>query len=165
MSDPAWRLRGLQPGDLGWVIGRHGTLYAAEFGWDQTFEYAVAGIAAEVMQNFNPATDGAWIAELAGAPVGAVFLVRKTDEIAKLRMLIVDPAARGHGIGAALVAECTGFARAHGYRRITLWTNEVLAAARRLYANEGYRLIAAEPLEAFGVSLVSETWELDIPQD
>ena len=155
-----WVLRGLRPGDLGWVISRHGAIYAEEFGWDGTFEHLVAKIAGEVMERFDPAWDGAWIAELDGVPVGSVFLVRQSAEVAKLRLLIVDPAARGLGVGARLVAECTRFARAKGYRRITLWTHEVLAAARRLYAAEGYRLVASEKMEAFGQVLTSETWEL-----
>lgn len=159
----SWLLRPLQPGDLGWVIARHGAIYAQEFGWDGTFEYLVAEIAAQVMQKFNPAREAAWIAELDGVPVGSVFLVQASEDAAKLRLLIVDPAARGLGIGARLVAECTRFARAAGYRRITLWTHEILTAARKLYAAEGYRLTASEPMQAFGQSLTSETWELDIP--
>jgi DNA-binding MarR family transcriptional regulator/N-acetylglutamate synthase-like GNAT family acetyltransferase len=159
----SWLLRGLQPGDLGWVIARHGAIYAQEFGWDATFEHLVAQIAAEVMQRFDPSCEAAWIAELDGVPVGAVFLVRLDDDVAKLRLLIVDPAARGLGIGARLVAECTRFARGAGYRRITLWTHEILTAARKLYAAEGYRLMGSEPMQAFGQSLTSETWELQIP--
>lgn len=155
-----WVMRGLRPGDLGWVISRHGSIYAEEFGWDATFEHLVAKIGAEVMEGFDPVREGAWIAKLDGVVVGSVFLVRVDDEVAKLRLLIVDPAARGLGIGARLVAECTRFARAKGYRRITLWTHEVLAAARKLYAAEGYRLVAAEPMRAFGQDLISETWEL-----
>ncbi len=158
----AWVLRGLLPGDLGWVVSRHGAIYAQEFGWDVSFEHLVAKIAGEVMEKFDPAVDGAWIAELDGVPVGSVFVIRQSAEVAKLRLLIVDPAARGLGIGARLVAECTRHARAKGYKRITLWTHEVLAAARKLYAAEGYTLVAAEPMQAFGQNLVSETWELDL---
>jgi DNA-binding MarR family transcriptional regulator/predicted N-acetyltransferase YhbS len=157
-----WRLRPLVPGDLGWVISRHGSLYASEFGWDGTFEVLVAGIIAETMPRFDPAREGAWIAERDGVRLGSVFLVRVSDEVAKLRMLIVDPAARGSGIGAALVGECTKYARARGYRRITLWTHSILTAARRLYAAEGYRLTASAPLHAFGVDLTEETWDLDL---
>jgi DNA-binding MarR family transcriptional regulator/N-acetylglutamate synthase-like GNAT family acetyltransferase len=157
-----WVLRGLQPGDLGWVVARHGAIYAHELGWDATFEHLVAKIAGELMERFDPATDGAWIAELDGVPVGSVFLIRQGEGLAKLRLLIVDPAARGLGIGARLVVECTRFARLKGYRRITLWTHAVLTAARHLYAQEGYRLVASEPMQAFGQSLVSETWELDL---
>ena len=155
-------LRPLRPGDLGWVIGRHGAVYAEEFGWDGSFETLVAGIAAEVMTKFDPAREAAWIAERDGVPLGSVFLVRVDDELAKLRLLIVDPAARGLGVGARLVAACTEFARATGYRRITLWTHSILAAARRLYAAEGYRLTASAPLHAFGVDLTEETWLLDL---
>jgi GNAT superfamily N-acetyltransferase len=158
-----WRLRGLRPGDLGWVISRHGAIYAEEFGWDGSFEVLVAQICAGMMERWDPARDEAWIAELDGVRVGAVFLVRTDDpEVAKLRVLIVDPAARGLGIGARLVAECTGFARVAGYRRITLWTHSILTAARKLYAAEGYRLVATEPFEGFGQKLESEIWELDL---
>lgn len=159
---PAWRLRPLAPGDIGWVIARHGEIYSREFGWDASFEYLVAEIAAGVMKNFNPARERAWIAERDGIRLGAVFLVQASDTTAKLRMLIVDPAARGLGIGARLVAECTAFARARGYQRITLWTHSILTAARRLYAAEGYQLTAAAPLEAFGTTLTEETWDLDL---
>ena len=161
---PAWRLRPLVPGDIGWVIARHGDIYSREFGWDETFEYLVAEIAAGVMKAFNPERECAWIAERDGIRLGAVFLVQASDDTAKLRMLIVDPAARGLGIGARLVAECTAFARARGYRRITLWTHSILAAARRLYAAEGYRITASAPLEAFGTHLTEETWDLDLTQ-
>ncbi len=158
----AWVLRGLRPGDLGWVISRHGALYAEEYGWDSRFETLVAEIGAGIMKNFDPAHDGAWIAELDGAPVGSVFMVRQSDDVVKLRLLLVEPAARGLGIGARLVAECESFARAHGYRRITLWTNSVLTAARAIYAKSGYRLVESEPYEGFGRQLVGETWELDL---
>lgn len=158
-----WLLRGLQPGDLGWVVSRHGSMYYQEYGWDSTFETLVAEIAAGVMQAFDPSREAAWIAELDGVAVGSVFLVRQSDEVAKLRLLIVDPAARGLGIGARLVAECTRFARQAGYRRITLWTHSILTAARRLYAAEGYILTGSDTLEAFGVSLTEETWDLDLP--
>ena len=159
---PAWRLRPLAPGDIGWVIARHGEIYTQEFGWDVSFEYLVAEIAAGVMKNFNPARERAWIAERDGVRLGAVFLVQASDDTAKLRMLIVDPAARGLGIGARLVSECTAFARAQGYRRITLWTHSILTAARRLYAAEGYQLTTSAPLQAFGTHLTEETWDLDL---
>jgi DNA-binding MarR family transcriptional regulator len=158
----AWLLRPLRPGDLGWVIARHGAIYAQEFGWDATFEVFVAEIAAGIMKNFNPRHEAGWIAELDGVPVGSVFLVRHSDAVAKLRLLIVEPAARGLGIGARLTDECTRFARAAGYRRITLWTNSVLTAARSLYANAGYRLLRSEPYNGFGQDLVGETWELEL---
>ncbi len=162
MPQSPWRLRSLQPGDIGWVIARHGEIYSSEFGWDGTFEYLVAEIAAGVMKTFDPARENAWIAERDGIRLGAVFLVGAGGEAAKLRMLIVDPAARGLGIGARLVAECTSFARAAGYRRITLWTHSILTAARRLYAAEGYVLTSSAPLRAFGVELTEETWDLDL---
>jgi DNA-binding MarR family transcriptional regulator/predicted N-acetyltransferase YhbS len=159
-SGRAWLLRPLRPGDLGWIVSRHGAVYAAEFGWDGTFEVLVAEIAAGIMKNFNPAREAGWIAEQDGVPVGSVFLVRESDAVAKLRLLLVEPAARGLGIGARLVDECTRFARMARYRSITLWTNSVLAAARRLYVNAGYRLVQSEPYHGFGQDLVSETWEL-----
>ena len=162
MSESHWTLRGLEPGDLGWVISRHGALYAAEYGWDITFEAAVARIAADVMEGFDPARERAWIAARGAERLGSVFLVRQSDEAAKLRMLIVDPAARGIGVGGRLVAECTAFARAAGYRRITLWTHSILTAARRLYAAEGYRITARGDIHTFGVNLTEETWELDL---
>lgn len=155
-------LRGLRPGDLGWVVAAHGAIYAREFGWDSRFEVLVAGIAAEVMASFDLAREAAWIAEQDGVPLGSVFLVRADDTTAKLRLLIVDPAARGLGIGARLAAACTAFARAAGYRRITLWTHSMLEAARRLYAAEGYRMVASAPLQAFGLALTEETWQLDL---
>ena len=160
MTADAGLLRPLQPGDWGWVISRHGALYHQEFGWDGSFEILVAEIATSIARNFDPSREAGWIAEVAGKPVGSVFLVRVNNETAKLRLLILDPTARGKGIGTRLVAACTAFARAAGYRRITLWTHSILIAARKLYAAEGYRLIASEPMHDFGQDLVSETWEL-----
>ena len=157
---PAFVLRPPRPGDIGHVVSRHGALYAAEYGWDGSFETLVAEIAASIAKNFNPLCEAGWIAELDGMPIGSVFLIRVSDEVAKLRLLIVDPAARGLGIGVRLVAECTNFARAAGYRRITLWTQSILLAARRIYAEEGYRLVGSEALHDFGQDLISETWEL-----
>lgn len=156
----SWRLRGLQPGDLGWVIQAHGRLYAQDYGWDRSFEDLAAEIAAGVMQRFDPATERIWIAELDGEPVGSVFLVQQSRTVAKLRLLIIDPKARGLGIGKALVAACIRFARKAGYKKITLWTNSVLLAARGLYEAAGFRLVASEPHHSFGVDLVGETWDL-----
>lgn len=160
MTADAGLLRPLQPGDWGWVISRHGALYHQEFGWDGSFEILVAEIAASIARNFDPSREAGWIAEVDGKAVGSVFVIRVDNETAKLRLLILDPTARGKGIGTRLVSACTAFARAAGYRRITLWTHSILIAARKLYAAEGYRLIASEPMHDFGQDLVSETWEL-----
>jgi GNAT superfamily N-acetyltransferase len=152
-------LRPPSAGDLDWVVAAHGRLYAAEFGWDDTFRALVAGIVVDFVRDFDPALENAWIATLDGAPVGSVFLVRGPDAgTAKLRMLILDPAARGHGLGRRLVRQCEAFAREKGYRRITLWTHSVLLAARALYAAEGYALVASAPHHSFGHDLVEETW-------
>lgn len=152
----------LQPGDLGWVIGRHGTRYAEEFGWDASFETLVAGIAAAFAAEHDATRERCWIAEVEGERVGCVFLVRLSDDVAKLRLLLVEPQARGLGVGSLLVDECIAFARATGYRTITLWTNDVLLAARRLYARARFRLIESAPQPNFGAELVSETWELTL---
>lgn len=155
-------LREPRPGDVGWVVERHGALYAAEFGYDATFEGLVAKIAGEFLASSDATRERGWIAEHDGARVGAVFLVRIDDATAKLRLLFVEPAARGIGVGASLVAACTTFATAAGYRRIRLWTQSHLAAARRLYVNEGYQLVATEAHRSFGLDLEAETWELEM---
>jgi DNA-binding MarR family transcriptional regulator/GNAT superfamily N-acetyltransferase len=159
---PAIILRPLQPGDLGWVVHRHGVLYAQEYGWDETFEALVAQIAADFVTHRDPRRENAWIAERDGAPVGSVFLVKKTDKVAKLRLLLVEPGARGLGIGRRLVEETIRFARQAGYRRITLWTNSILTAARAIYAKAGFTLTETEPNTQFGHDLVSETWDLEL---
>lgn len=155
-------LRTHQPGDLGWVISRHAALYAQEYGWDETFEAMVAEIAARFIRNFDAKRERCWVAERDGRNVGSVCLVRKSETVAQLRLLIVEPEARGLGIGKRLVSECERFARRAGYRRIVLWTNDILDAARHIYEEAGYRLVKAEPHHSFGKDLVGQYWELGL---
>jgi DNA-binding MarR family transcriptional regulator/GNAT superfamily N-acetyltransferase len=157
---PAYILRPPEPGDFGWIIHRHGALYAQEYGLDQTFEALVARIAAAFIENFDAARERCWIAECEGAVAGAVLLVKQSDDVAKLRLLYVEPAARGLGIGSRLVAECIRFARRARYQKITLWTNDVLVAARHIYQAAGFRLVREEPHRSFGRDLVGQFWEL-----
>jgi len=161
-------LRAHRPGDMGWVIARHGTLYADEYAWDAGFEALVARIAADFLERFDAKREACWIAERDGANVGSVFLVQARDEsthvvidgVAQLRMLLVEPSARGLGLGERLVDECQRFARRAGYRKIMLWTNSLLSAARGIYAKQGYVLVKSEPHHSFGHDLVGEIWEL-----
>jgi DNA-binding MarR family transcriptional regulator/GNAT superfamily N-acetyltransferase len=157
---PPFVLRGHRPGDMGWVIAQHGALYAREWGYSAAFEALVARICADFLDRFDPAAERCWIAERDGARIGSVFVVRRSKTVAKLRLLIVDPQARGLGLGARLVDECVRFARDAGYRTLTLWTHRQLEAARRIYQHAGFRCVAAQPVRSFGRDLVDETWEL-----
>jgi GNAT superfamily N-acetyltransferase len=149
-----------KPGDLGWVVQAHGELYAAEHGWDTSFEALVARIVADYAAGHDPAREAAWIAELHGVRVGSIFCVAAGDDTAKLRVLLVHPDARGHGLGAALVAECLRFAKAAGYQQMTLWTVAGLAAANHIYRRAGFVLVDEEPLRSFGADLVGQNWLL-----
>ncbi|MGE0331843.1 MAG: GNAT family N-acetyltransferase [Ramlibacter sp.] len=153
-------LRDLKPGDMGWVVQQHGEIYAREYGWNREFEGLVAGIAARMVRNFQPEWERGWMAELDGERVGSVFVVRKSKTVAQLRLLILAPAARGLGLGARLTDECLAFARGKGYRKMVLWTNSNLTAARDIYARRGFVLTRSEPYQGYGHDLIGETWEL-----
>jgi GNAT superfamily N-acetyltransferase len=154
-----------RPGDLGWVVMAHGEIYAAEFGWDATFEALVARIVADYAAAHDPRREAAWIAEAGGRRAGCVFCVAAGPSTAQLRILLVDPQARGHGLGGRLVDECVAFARDAGYTRMRLWTNHPLAAARRIYLARGFTLVSQEPHHSFGADLIGQVYELDLRHD
>ena len=156
------QLRDPRPGDLGWVVMQHGEVYSREYGYTSEFEALVAQVAAGYLRKFDPEWEKGWIAELDGERVGSVFVVRKSATVAQLRLLILSPHARGLGLGGRLVDECIAFARARGYRKLVLWTNGQLDAARAIYAARGFELVESEPMEAYGQKLVGETWSLDL---
>jgi DNA-binding MarR family transcriptional regulator/GNAT superfamily N-acetyltransferase len=159
---PEITLRDPEPGDLGWVVQRHGELYHQEYGWNADFERLVARVVGEFAAADAGAGNRCWIATLDGQRAGSVFLMPASPEVAKLRLLLVEPWARGHGLGTRLIAACIGAAREAGYHKLTLWTNDVLKEARRLYQRAGFRLVKSEPHQSFGHSLVGQTWELDL---
>jgi DNA-binding MarR family transcriptional regulator/N-acetylglutamate synthase-like GNAT family acetyltransferase len=160
-SEPFF-LRQPEPGDLGWVVHRHGILYQQEYGWDEHFEALVAQIVADYINQYQPEKERCWIAEMDGEIVGSVFVVQSSETVAKLRLLLVEPKARGSGLGTRLVEACIRFARQAGYQKLTLWTNSVLLEARHIYAKKGFKIVAEELYHGFGQDLVSETWELTL---
>lgn len=159
-SGRAVTYRGLQPGDMGWVVERHGVVYHQEFGWTSDFEALVARIVADYWQDFKPGREQAWIAEVDGVRAGCIFLCEKDEETAQLRILLVEPSARGLGVGSGLVDLCVKFARNAGYSKVMLWTNDVLAAARKIYIDAGFELVGEDPHQSFGHDLVGQDWEL-----
>lgn len=157
-----YALRPHHEGEIGWIVHRHGALYAQEYGWNEEFEALVAEIAAKFIRRFDPRRERCWIADRDGERLGSVMLVAQSARVAKLRLLLVEPQARGLGIGSRLVEECIRFAGERGYRKMTLWTNSVLVAARHIYQRAGFKLVASEPHHSFGHDLVGENWELPL---
>jgi DNA-binding MarR family transcriptional regulator/GNAT superfamily N-acetyltransferase len=160
VAAPVVVLRGLRPGDLGWIVQRHGEVYAREYGWTQSFEALVARIVADYLDHLQPGRENAWIAEIDGQRAGCVFCVRRDEQTAQLRILLVESWARGQGLGARLVDECVRFARDSGYGKLVLWTNDILVAARRIYQAAGFELVGEEVHHSFGKDLVGQFWEL-----
>ena len=158
----SYMLRPPHAGDMGWVVQSNGSLYALEYGWDETYEALVAQIVADFIKNYDPKKERCWIAEKDRENIACVFLVKESKQVARLRLLLVEPKARGLGVGKRLVDECTRFARQAGYKKIVLWTNSVLIAARAIYQKAGYKLVKAENHHSFGRDLIGETWELDL---
>jgi DNA-binding MarR family transcriptional regulator/GNAT superfamily N-acetyltransferase len=161
-SKSPYLIRPHEPGDLGWIVERQAVLYVEEYGWDGTYEALAAEIVAAFVKNFDPQRERCWIAEKDGERVGAVLVAKESGEIARLRLLHVEPQTRGLGIGKRLVEECVRFARKSGYRRITLWTQSILRSARHIYQQQGFHLVREEPHHSFGKDLVGETWELEL---
>jgi DNA-binding MarR family transcriptional regulator/GNAT superfamily N-acetyltransferase len=161
-SPMPYLLRSHRAGDMGWVVHRHAVLYGQEYRFDQRFEALVADVVAQFLRNYDPKREHCWIAEKDAEIVGSIFVVRESDTLAKLRLLLVEPSARGLGIGHRLVEECVGFARQAGYRTMTLWTQDVLTAARRIYQQAGFKCVAEESHSSFGPEVVGEIWELTL---
>lgn len=166
LSDDApaapFTLRPPAPGDFGWIVERHGTIYGHDYGWRGPFEGLCARIAADFVEKHDPRRERCWIAERDGARAGSIFLMKDSDEVARIRLLLVEPWARGHGIGERLTQECIAFARACGYRRVTLWTHSNLTSARRIYQRAGFTLTATQPHSDWGPTIVGETWDLTL---
>jgi GNAT superfamily N-acetyltransferase len=158
----AYVIRQHEPGDIGWLISRHGAIYAQEYGLNSNFEALVAEVSAAFLRNHDARRERCWIAEMDGNRIGSIMLCRESDEVAKLRVLLVEPAARGLGVGRRLVEECLRFAKQAGYRKVVLWTANVLSAARRIYEAAGFRLVREEPHRMFGPEWVGEHWELEL---
>jgi DNA-binding MarR family transcriptional regulator/GNAT superfamily N-acetyltransferase len=155
-------LRNHRPGDIGWIVSRHGAIYAQEYGWDISFEALAAEITAQFLKSYDPAREQCWIAEVGGEPVGSIFLVKASGDVAKIRLLLVEKKARGLGVGRALVEQCLRFAGDAGYSSVTLWTQSILVAARGIYQRAGFQCVKEEKHHSFGVDLTGETWELKL---